>query len=80
MKPKVHCNAHKSLPKISKYAMKSSGWSLPDDIPCSLFLSGFLNKIFYEFLLSSMHATHPAHLILLPLITPHQKKIGKGAN
>jgi len=52
--PKVHSNIiHPSLPG-------SSEWSLPFSFP---------TKILYAFLISSVHATCPAHLILLDLIT-----------
>jgi hypothetical protein len=39
-------------------------------LPSGHFPSGFPTKIEYEFLISTMHATCPAHLILLNLITP----------
>jgi hypothetical protein len=39
------------------------------DLPSSLFPSGFPTQIFYAPLLSLIHATYPAHLILLYLIT-----------
>jgi len=38
-------------------------------IPSSFFISGFPTKILYEFLISSIRATCPAHIILLDLIT-----------
>jgi hypothetical protein len=37
-------------------------------LPSDLFPSGFVTKILYAFLLSSLCATYPAHLILLDLI------------
>jgi hypothetical protein len=43
--------------------------------PSGLFISGFPTKIMYSFLLSSMCATCPTHLILLHLITHHSNNI-----
>jgi hypothetical protein len=37
-------------------------------LPSDLFLSGFPTNILHAFLLSPIHATYPAHLILLDLI------------
>jgi hypothetical protein len=42
---------------------------LPLDLPNSLFSSGLLTKIFYEFLICPMRATRPDHLVILDLIT-----------
>jgi hypothetical protein len=43
--------------------------NLPIDLPSGLFLSGFPINILYAFLIYPIHATCPAHLILLDLIT-----------
>jgi hypothetical protein len=37
-------------------------------LPSGLFPSGFPTNILYEFLFSAIHATYPAHLILLDFI------------
>jgi hypothetical protein len=44
-------------------------------LPDGLLPSGLPTKILYEFLISSVRATFPAHLILLDLITQHQNKL-----
>ena len=45
------------------------------DVPSGVFPSGFPTKTLYTPLLSLIHATHPAHLILIDFIT--RKVLGK---
>ena len=77
--PKVHYRTHKCPPPVSilsqldpvhtptSILILSSHLRL--GLPYGLFPSGFPTKIFYTSLISPIHATCPAHLILLYLIT-----------
>jgi hypothetical protein len=55
-----HCNSLTFILILSSH--------LPPHYPSGLYL-GFPNKILYAFLIASMHATFPAHLILPDVVT-----------
>jgi hypothetical protein len=81
MKPNVHYHAQKNLKLVLILGQMNPVYTLPSYfleihfnimLPFmprssywSLFFSGFPTKLLHETIFSSMHATHPAHLILL---------------
>ena len=81
---KVHYHIHKSTPPIPvlsqinpDHAPHPTSWIsililssyLGLGLPSGLFPTGFLTKTLHAPILSPIHATYPAHLILLELIT-----------
>jgi hypothetical protein len=83
MDPKFHYRIHNSQPLVptlsQMYPINTFPLYIPKtitilfshlrlDLPNSLFPSGFPTKILWEFLISPMHASCPAHLTHFDLI------------